>query len=205
MSETKKEAKAEEVEVEVKTPNIYQRLQSVRKKLTEANLKKTGKNQGRSYFELGDFLPFVTKFSEESGIMPQFLLQDKRAVLHIFNVEYPADMLTFYVPIAEAKVPGAQPVQNLGAQITYLERYLYMIAFEIAETDAVDASKPDTFKEVDQLSVDKINAAKTNEDLLKICGALKKTLGKDFEKGLMVEYTRRKSEIEKEINTNETS
>jgi len=198
MSETKNEAK-------VQIDNIYKRIQKVRNHLAGSSLKKTGKNQGRDYFELGDFLPSVTKFSEQEGVMPLFTLQDKRALLRVFNTDNPQDVITFYIPIAEAKVPGAQPVQNLGAQITYLERYLYMIAFEIAENDAVDASKTEEIDEIDQIAIDKIDAVKTLPDLAKISQTLQKQLGPKFRKSLIQHYTRRKTEIESESKKDETA
>ena len=35
---------------------------------------------------------------------------------------------------------GCHPVQNEGATITYLKRYLYLNAFEISEADVLDAT-----------------------------------------------------------------
>ena len=37
---------------------------------------------------------------------------------------------------------GANELQNLGASCTYLRRYLYMIAYEICESDIIDSSNP---------------------------------------------------------------
>ena len=39
-----------------------------------------------------------------------------------------------------ASLKGCHPVQNEGATITYLKRYLYLNAFEISESDALDAT-----------------------------------------------------------------
>jgi hypothetical protein len=42
--------------------------------------------------------------------------------------------------MAEAQLKGCHPVQNLGATQTYLRRYLYVLALEIVEHDALDAT-----------------------------------------------------------------
>ena len=39
-----------------------------------------------------------------------------------------------------ASLKGCHPVQNEGATITYLKRYLYLNAFEISEADVLDAT-----------------------------------------------------------------
>ena len=40
--------------------------------------------------------------------------------------------------LKEAKVGSCQPVQNLGAMETYVRRYLYLLAYEIVETEMLD-------------------------------------------------------------------
>ena len=42
--------------------------------------------------------------------------------------------------MAETKLSGGQPCQNLGASQTYLKRYLYQNCFEIVESDILDAT-----------------------------------------------------------------
>jgi hypothetical protein len=127
----------------VKALNVYGRLQKVRAEVQGSGLKKTGSNQGREYFELADFLPKVTEQCNTQGIMPLFTLKKDMAVLRVINVDDAKDSVTFYIPTANATVPQAQMIQNLGAQITYMKRYLYMIAFEIAEADAIDKIAPE--------------------------------------------------------------
>lgn len=123
--------------------SVYARLQKVRADVQKSGLKKTGNNQGREYFELADFMPKVTECCEVQGIMPLFTLRKDQAVLRVINVENPKDSVTFFIPTAQASVPKAQMIQDLGAQITYLKRYLYMISFEIAESDIVDKIAPE--------------------------------------------------------------
>ena len=42
--------------------------------------------------------------------------------------------------MAETRLSGGQPCQNLGASQTYLKRYLYQNCFEIVESDILDAT-----------------------------------------------------------------
>jgi hypothetical protein len=46
----------------------------------------------------------------------------------------------FTCPMAEAHLKGCHPVQNLGASITYITRYLLVMALAICEHDALDAT-----------------------------------------------------------------
>jgi hypothetical protein len=50
--------------------------------------------------------------------------------------------IKFTCPMEQAILKGCMPVQNLGASITYITRYLLVMALAICEHDAVDASEP---------------------------------------------------------------
>lgn len=134
--------------------NIYQKIQTIRVQLAKDDIKKTGKNtySNFTYYELSDFLPKINEYLNKSGLFAAFSILTKRvdkdemAVLKITNSEKPEETVTFEVPTAEAQVGvrkdgtgGADPIQNQGAKITYMRRYLLMIAFEIVEQDAVDS------------------------------------------------------------------
>ena len=62
------------------------------------------------------------------------------ATLTVYNTEKPEDYVLFTAPMASAELKGCHPVQNLGASISYLRRYLYVNALEIVEHDALDAT-----------------------------------------------------------------
>jgi hypothetical protein len=122
--------------------NVYQKLQLARLLLQEKKLNKSGKNKfaGYEYFELQDFLPAVQTIFSDTGLCPVFRVFDDRATLTIVNVDNPEDYLVFNAPMASAELKGCHPVQNLGASISYLRRYLYVNALEIVEHDALDAT-----------------------------------------------------------------
>jgi len=46
----------------------------------------------------------------------------------------------FTCPMASAQLKGCHDVQNLGASITYITRYLLVMALAICEHDALDAT-----------------------------------------------------------------
>ena len=125
--------------------NIFDLLQNVRVELAEANLTKSGKNkfQNFDYFELKDFVPTATKLFKKYGLTPIFNIevgQDgvEYAVLDIVKGDSTNEKIRFKSPTAEPS--GNNPIQQLGAKITYLRRYLYLIALDIVENDAVDGA-----------------------------------------------------------------
>ena len=127
-----------------KMSNIYQKLAIARDLLRAKNIKPTGKNQGRfTYFELEDILPHITNICATIGILPVMNYYQDKAVLTIYDTESD-QVLTLESPMSTAQLAGCHPVQNLGAAQTYLKRYLYMHAFDVAESDVLDGSiEPD--------------------------------------------------------------
>jgi hypothetical protein len=61
------------------------------------------------------------------------------AYLQINDVEDGTSIM-FTSPMSSAALKGCHDVQNLGAVISYLRRYLWVNAFEIVEHDALDAT-----------------------------------------------------------------
>ena len=110
--------------------------------LQEKKLTKSGKNKfaGYEYFELQDFLPAVQTIFSDVGLCPIYRVGDSDATLTIYNTEKPEENIVFVAPMAGAELKGCHPVQNLGASISYLRRYLYVNALEIVEHDALDAT-----------------------------------------------------------------
>jgi len=136
--------------------NIYEKLQSMRVKLQGMSLKKSGKNKfaGYDYFELVDFLPAITKMMLDNKVVSSLTMSESIAQLTLVNIEEPAETIVFSAPMASASLKGCHDIQNLGAVITYLRRYLYINAFDIMENDALDGgtshvanTKPTTHKQ----------------------------------------------------------
>lgn len=123
------------------TQNVYQKLQLARLLLQEKKLTKSGKNKfaGYEYFELQDFLPAVQTIFSDCGLCAVFRCGSSDATLTVYNTENPEQYVLFTAPMAAAELKGCHPVQNLGASISYLRRYLYVNALEIVEHDELDA------------------------------------------------------------------
>lgn len=140
---------------EIKKLNIYQKLQKCRAELSKEKLTKSGENKfsNYKYFELGDFLPKVNKLFFENGLMSEFNLYEKIAKLRVIDSEEPTSQIIFTVPVAEAKINGTSPIQVLGGQITYLRRYLYINALEIAESDMVNPQNQNVSDEEQELKM----------------------------------------------------
>lgn len=139
---------------------------SIRVKLQNAKLKKTGNNSfaGFDYFELSDFLPKLNELMLEEGVNDLFTIetdlnetmvakltlikgeetQDYRMPFKIFDtpLTFKKDKKGEYMKDNEGnyiQVPSMQDIQYLGALNTYYKRYLYLNAFGITDGDIIDA------------------------------------------------------------------
>lgn len=123
--------------------NIYQKLQQMRVELQKKGLVKSGVNtySKYEYFELSDFLPHINEIQEQFKTVSLFELDKEMAVLSIIDCDDPEQKIKFIIPIAELALKGANAIQNIGGLTTYCRRYLYMIAFEIAENDEFDRNE----------------------------------------------------------------
>lgn len=122
---------------------VYAKLQKCRVELQNMELKKSGHNKfaGYRYFELGDFLPAVNTLFDKHGLC--YSLQFDRDIANMFVVDVATgSSIKFCCPMESAVLKGCMPVQNLGAQLTYISRYLLCLALSVSEHDAVDASEP---------------------------------------------------------------
>lgn len=124
--------------------NVYEKLAEARLKIAEKGMKKNGKNSfaGYTYFELSDILPAVNAVNKELNLLSVFSFADKVATLCVINGEKPEEVITFefaYSPDG-ASLKGCHKVQNDGAVQTYVKRYLYQNAYEIAEGDALEST-----------------------------------------------------------------
>lgn len=121
--------------------SVYGKLQKARIKLQGMKLTKSGKNKfaGYDYFELADFLPAIQNICSEVGLCGVVSFTEHMAYLQINDTEDGTSIM-FSAPMSSAALKGCHDVQNLGAVISYLRRYLWVNAFEIVEHDALDAT-----------------------------------------------------------------
>lgn len=123
--------------------NVYQKLAEARYKLKAAGLKQSGKNKGvgYTYFDLTDILPHTTKIEKDLGLLSCVSFTETTGTLTMLNTDKPEEVIIFTSPLRDAELRGCHPVQNLGAVETYVRRYLYLLAYEIVETETLDMTQ----------------------------------------------------------------
>lgn len=148
--------------------SVYKKLQQARAELQKMQLKKSGHNKfaGYQYFELADFLPAINDIFNNVGLCGVTSFSADLATLRIIDTDGDGEIV-FTSPMAEASLKGCHPIQNLGAVETYQRRYLWVMAMEIVEHDALDSG---TGKEP--------VAAKTDPPAASARGALKECYDK---------------------------
>lgn len=138
--------------------NVYQKLLEARARFLEEGVQKSGMNMHLSfdYFELKDIVPVVTKIFKEIGLIAINDFTEDNARLIIVNVDKPGDAaetIIFSAPFHQIKPiisntgkQATNEMQALGSSITYMRRYLYMIAMDICEADEIEANigKPES-------------------------------------------------------------
>lgn len=120
--------------------SVYAKLNKARIKFHALPLKKSGHNKfaGYRYFELGDFLVPALQICDEVGLACTISFAGGDATMRIVDID-DGSTIILNTPMADASTKGQLPIQSLGSQHTYCRRYLWMLALEIVEHDAIDA------------------------------------------------------------------
>ena len=193
---------------------VMQKLAKARLYFLNQKIGKSGKNVllEFKYFELEDIVPSAIRIFDKVGLVAVDDFGDEVATKTIFNAARPGESpLVFRVKYREAEQivnkngkAVTNPLQALGSSITYLRRYLWMVALDITEPDNVDdklgsegeflpeqaaAEKPKPKKpatpqeraEVKQELVSE-NGPATEEQIGKLKGLCKELVAKDGEK-----------------------
>ena len=132
--------------------NVFKKLQAARQLVAELPLKKSGKNKfaGYEYFELGDFMPDVTRIFNETGLCGIIVFTASTAELTVYDADNNESCVTFSSPLVYAENSKGQAIQSLGSTHTYYRRYLWLLALDLVEPDAIDgmeqAEKPKATK-----------------------------------------------------------
>jgi hypothetical protein len=150
----KPEKKGRKTQMANATPkNVFQKLLEARVLFMEEDVKKSGKNMKMSYkyFELQDIVPVATPIFQKVGLLPVTTFENDVATMSVINVDNPTEYINFTSPMREIepiisnKTGGevTNAIQRLGSVETYQRRYLYMIALDIVESDAIEAATGD--------------------------------------------------------------
>ena len=156
------------MEEQVMPKTLYGKLKQIKVELRKVINTKSGYNTHSKfkYYQLEDFLPQVLEAFSKYNIYNEYSIDTdleiveertdfdgdgtphksvtKRPVeyayLYLKNLDNEDDEMVYRLKTAEASVYGAAAIQNLGAKITYMKRYVYMSLLDIVEPDAVDSA-----------------------------------------------------------------
>lgn len=129
--------------------NVYQKLIEAREKFLTSEINQSGKNMQLSfkYFELTDIVPTITHVFKDLGLLAVVRFTDAVATLTIVNTDNPEETIDFPAPfnqiqpiVSNAGKQVTNDMQALGASITYMRRYLYLIAMDICVNDEIEPS-----------------------------------------------------------------
>lgn len=135
-----------------KTKTIHERMSLIKADLSKCEIPKSGHNKYADfkYHELQDFMPFVNELNSKYGVnaIPRFLKNEGICAIKIVNTNDSSDYYEVIIPYVDAQMlaKGGAPsttdaIQRLGSTITYNRRYLYMAAYDITESDSIDAGE----------------------------------------------------------------
>lgn len=156
------------MEEQIMPKTLYGKLKQIKVELRKVINTKSGYNTHSKfkYYQLEDFLPQILEAFSRYNIYNEYSIDTdleiveertdfdgdgtphksvtKRPVeyayLYLKNLDNEDDEMVYRLKTAEASVYGAAAIQNLGAKITYMKRYIYMSLLDIVEPDAVDAA-----------------------------------------------------------------
>lgn len=144
-----KMATATTKKTEVVNLNVYQKLIEAREKFLVSDINQSGKNMQLSfkYFEMKDIVPTITHIFKDLGLLAVARFTDTVATLTIVNTDNPEETIDFPVPfnqiqpiVSNAGKQVTNDMQALGSSITYMRRYLYLIAMDICVNDEIEPS-----------------------------------------------------------------
>lgn len=173
----------------VTTYNIYKKLQLARQDFFNEGVKKSGINTHAEfkYFELEDIVPVASKIFEKYNCLFLVTFPEDKAVGKFINLDNVEEELIVECKTTQIAEPGKfrmNEIQALGANITYMRRYLYFLLLDIIQDDDIDnqdnskitSTKPVTPEKREEI---KNNLTNTKEQADKIqIKALKEALKK---------------------------
>ena len=128
--------------------NVMQKLAKARLMFLNQGVSKSGKNikMEFKYYELDDIVPTALRIFARVGLLGVDNIVAPEASMSIYNVDEPKEEpVVFTMPYKEndhiVSKEGKNVTNNLqlvGMSVTYIRRYLYMLALDITEPDSVD-------------------------------------------------------------------
>ena len=136
--------KKTETTVDTATMNVWQKLLAARIEFLRRGVTKSGVNLHAEfkYFELEDIVPVATEIFSNFNCVFLTSFPDGKAVGRFINLDNPDEQVVVEFTARSIAEPGKfrmNEVQGLGAEITYMRRYLYFLILDVVEADAFDA------------------------------------------------------------------
>ena len=131
--------------------SLRERIADINQELLKTPITKTGynKHKGFKYYELEDILPPILCKCYAKGISVEFPFAEGVAILKLVDFKNKEDYIPYRIEMPDVIVPQKNPnnqiIQTVGANITYLQRYLLKLAFPaLTDKDMVDSGFFDT-------------------------------------------------------------
>lgn len=126
---------------------IYRKLMETRQEVLTRGVRKSGTNPHAEfkYFELSDIVPLATEIFLKHGLIFIVSFSNDSATGALVNVDNPEETITVTSPLTKISEPAKfrmNEIQALGANITYMRRYLYFLILELVQDDQIDAGTP---------------------------------------------------------------
>lgn len=153
--------------------SVYQKLFTARNELAKMKFAAEKPGYNYKYMDLPQIESAVTEVCSRVGILPLMNFEDGNAVMTIVDTENEGD-IRFSVPVSAdmVRINDKQPIQNVGGMITYMRRYLYMMAFAISEHDVVEEKvaeekRTENAEELGKQIAEEFQKAKFSEEEMK--------------------------------------
>ena len=135
--------KKTETPIETATMNVWQKLLASRMDFLKQKVKQSGVNLHAefTYFELKDIVPVATDIFAKYNCVFLTTFPEGKAVGKLVNLDNIEEIITVEFEarsIAEPAKFRMNEVQGLGAEITYMRRYLYFLILDIVVADDFD-------------------------------------------------------------------
>lgn len=149
--------------------NIYEKLDLAREEIFSKQINKEGVGdtgtRKYNYFRLEEIIPLVKTACKNQNLFYFTTFGDNEGTLTIINLDNIDEKIAFKTPISTNAMRGGTEVQNIGAMHTYLRRYLYVLAFDIIEHDAVDDDPTINQNEQDKL-INNLKSLKITKEII---------------------------------------
>lgn len=137
------------VTIDPPTMNVWQKLLAARIDFLKRGVSKSGVNMHAEfkYFELEDIVPAATEIFSNYNCVFVTSFPEGKAVGKLVNLDNTTEEVVVEFTarsIAEPAKFRMNEVQGLGAEITYMRRYLYFLILDVVEADGFDCGVTET-------------------------------------------------------------